>query len=65
MNTGIQDAYNLGWKLAAVLSGAPEELLDSCGAERITVAAKVLADSSRGFESVFTRAAPAVSSATT
>ncbi|MFI1333651.1 FAD-dependent oxidoreductase [Streptomyces sp. NPDC020845] len=53
MNTGIQDAYNLGWKLAAVLAGAPETLLDSYGAERVPVAAKVLADSSRGFESVF------------
>lgn len=27
MNTGIQDAYNLGWKLAAVLDGAPPALL--------------------------------------
>ncbi|WP_327581031.1 FAD-dependent monooxygenase [Nonomuraea sp. NBC_00507] len=54
MNTGIQDAYNLGWKLAAALAGAPEAILDSYGAERIPVAAKVLAGSSRGFESVFT-----------
>ncbi|TLF54191.1 FAD-dependent monooxygenase [Nocardia cyriacigeorgica] len=53
MNTGIQDAYNLGWKLAAVLDGASEVLLDSYGLERIPVATKVLADSSRGFESVF------------
>ncbi|GAB3967592.1 FAD-dependent oxidoreductase [Actinoallomurus acanthiterrae] len=58
MNTGIQDAYNLGWKLAAVLSGAPEELLDSYDAERIPVAAQVLAGSSRGFESVFTLRGP-------
>lgn len=53
MNTGIQDAYNLGWKLAAVLDGGPEDLLDTYGAERIPVAAKVLAASTRGFESVF------------
>ncbi|MGH4033410.1 FAD-dependent monooxygenase [Actinomycetota bacterium Odt1-20B] len=53
MNTGIQDAYNLGWKLAAVLGGAPDQLLDSYSCERVPVAAKVLADSSRGFESVF------------
>ncbi|MGW4714218.1 FAD-dependent monooxygenase [Nocardia sp. NPDC004260] len=53
MNTGIQDSYNLGWKLAAVLGGAPGDLLDSYGDERIPVAARVLADSSRGFESVF------------
>ncbi|TMR88647.1 FAD-dependent monooxygenase [Nonomuraea basaltis] len=53
MNTGIQDAYNLGWKLAAALAGASEAILDSYGAERIPVAAKVLAGSSRGFESIF------------
>jgi 2-polyprenyl-6-methoxyphenol hydroxylase-like FAD-dependent oxidoreductase len=29
MNTGIQDAYNLGWKVAAALGGAPDALLDS------------------------------------
>ncbi|RFA13201.1 hypothetical protein B7R22_13600 [Subtercola boreus] len=34
-NTGVGDAVNLGWKLAAVLEGwAPDELLDSYGAER-------------------------------
>ncbi|WP_241778599.1 FAD-dependent monooxygenase [Streptomyces sp. AcH 505] len=43
MNTGIQDAYNLGWKLAAVTRGASPALLDSYGAERIPVARKVLA----------------------
>ncbi|MEU4597427.1 FAD-dependent oxidoreductase [Nocardia sp. NPDC023988] len=53
MNTGIQDSYNLGWKLSAVLAGADDALLDSYGLERIPVAAKVLAGSSRGFESVF------------
>jgi len=35
MNVGIQDAMNLGWKLAAVIKGeAPTELLDSYQAER-------------------------------
>lgn len=35
MNVGIQDAMNLGWKLAAVIKGeAPEELLDTYEAER-------------------------------
>ena len=29
LNTGVQDAYNLGWKLAAVLDGVSDELLDS------------------------------------
>ena len=39
MNTGIHDAYNLGWKLALVVSGAaPETLLDSYEAERRPVA---------------------------
>ena len=42
VNTGVQDAYNLGWKLAAVLVGAPDELLDSYAAERMPVAANVL-----------------------
>jgi 2-polyprenyl-6-methoxyphenol hydroxylase-like FAD-dependent oxidoreductase len=42
LNTGVQDAYNLGWKLAAVLAGAPDELLDSYQAERLPIAAHVL-----------------------
>ena len=43
MNTGIQDAYNLGWKLAAVAVGASPALLDSYEAERRPIAADVLA----------------------
>ena len=44
MNTGIQDAMNLGWKLASVLRGhASEALLDSYQAERHPVGAQVLA----------------------
>ncbi|MBB4685420.1 FAD-dependent oxidoreductase [Amycolatopsis jiangsuensis] len=42
MNTGIQDAYNLGWKIAAVANGAPPALLDSYETERQPVAAGVL-----------------------
>lgn len=42
LNTGVQDAYNLGWKLAAVLGGAPERLLDTYEEERLPVAADVL-----------------------
>jgi 2-polyprenyl-6-methoxyphenol hydroxylase-like FAD-dependent oxidoreductase len=43
MNTGISDAVNLGWKLAAVVAGrAGDELLDSYTAERLPVAAGVL-----------------------
>jgi 2-polyprenyl-6-methoxyphenol hydroxylase-like FAD-dependent oxidoreductase len=44
MNTGLQDAANLGWKLAAQLAGwAPSWLLDSYHTERHPVGAKVLA----------------------
>ncbi|MGP3932074.1 FAD-dependent monooxygenase [Nonomuraea sp. KM88] len=44
MNTGIQDAVNLGWKLAADLRGwAPPWLLDTYHAERHPVGASVLA----------------------
>lgn len=44
MNTGIQDAWNLSWKLALALRGqASEALLDSYHAERHPVAASVLA----------------------
>lgn len=42
LNTGVQDAYNLGWKLAQVLAGAPDALLDTYEAERQPVAARVL-----------------------
>lgn len=43
-NTGIGDAVNLGWKLAAVLRGwAPEELLDSYESERRPIAAQTIA----------------------
>ncbi|MFB9433294.1 FAD-dependent monooxygenase [Streptoalloteichus tenebrarius] len=52
MNTGIQDAYNLGWKLAMVLRGVAEEtLLDTYEAERLPVARAVLAESDRQFSS--------------
>lgn len=42
LNTSVQDAYNLGWKLAAVLAGAPEALLDSYEQERRPIAAAML-----------------------
>ncbi|MGI5230452.1 FAD-dependent monooxygenase [Actinoallomurus sp. CA-142502] len=43
LNTGVQDAVNLGWKLAATVQGrAPEGLLDTYHAERHPVAAGVL-----------------------
>lgn len=42
LNTSIQDAYGLGWRLAAVLQGAPDALLDSYEPERRPVALGVL-----------------------
>ena len=43
MNTGIQDAHNLGWKLALVASGAASaSLLDSYDTERRPIAASTL-----------------------
>ncbi|WP_328912012.1 MULTISPECIES: rifampin monooxygenase [unclassified Streptomyces] len=43
LNLGVQDAFNLGWKLAAEVNGwAPEGLLDSYHAERHPVGARVL-----------------------
>ena len=49
MNTGIQDAVNLGWKLAAILAGRgeAEALLASYEAERKPVAAHVIANATR------------------
>ena len=43
LNTGVQDAVNLGWKLAQVVNGtSPERLLDTYQAERHPVGARVL-----------------------
>ena len=45
LNIGVQDAVNLGWKLAQVVMGAsPDSLLDTYQAERHPVAARVLRD---------------------
>ncbi|MFR9722128.1 FAD-dependent monooxygenase [Streptomyces sp. MS19] len=45
LNTGMQDAHNLAWKIAAVLRGeAPPELLLSYGPERSSVAHQVVRD---------------------
>jgi hypothetical protein len=50
MNTGIGDAINLAWKLAAVLAGrAPDNLLDSYEAERIGFARRLVATTDRVF----------------
>ncbi|KQO16562.1 FAD-dependent monooxygenase [Paenibacillus sp. Leaf72] len=52
MNTGIQDAYNLGWKLTAVIRGAGPALLDTYNEERHPVARAVLEDSTKKMERV-------------
>ena len=50
MNTGIGDAVNLAWKLAAVLKGrAAESLLDTYESERIGFARRLVATTDRGF----------------
>jgi hypothetical protein len=53
MNTGIGDAVNLAWKLAAVLQGrAGESLLDSYESERIAFARRLVATTDRAFTGV-------------
>jgi hypothetical protein len=50
MNTGLQDAYNLAWKLALVVAGrAGPGLLDSYEAERVPVAERLLRTTDRAF----------------
>jgi 2-polyprenyl-6-methoxyphenol hydroxylase-like FAD-dependent oxidoreductase len=56
MNTGIGDAVNLAWKLAAVLKdGAPTNLLDTYESERIPFARRLVATTDRGFTLVTSR----------
>lgn len=50
MNTGIQDAANLGWKLAAVARGADERLLESYEEERGAVGRALLRFTERGLK---------------
>jgi 2-polyprenyl-6-methoxyphenol hydroxylase-like FAD-dependent oxidoreductase len=51
MNTGLQDAYNLGWKLALVVQGrADPALLDTYEQERIPVAQRLLQTTDRAFQ---------------
>lgn len=52
-NTGIGDAVNLGWKLAAVISGwAPDNLLDSYQAERRPIAAATITAATRNMSTL-------------
>ena len=53
MNTGMQDAYNLGWKLSAVLAGAPGYLLDTYEEERLPIAAWLLGATTKLHRQVF------------
>ena len=53
MNTGLQDAYNLAWKLAAVVRAkADARLLDTYEAERVPVAERLLQTTDRAFSLV-------------
>src|SRR5947207_12789409 len=53
MNTGVADAVNVDWKLAAVLTGrAPDSLLDTYEAERIGFAKRLVATTDRVFSFV-------------
>lgn len=47
LNTSVQDACNLGWKLAAVIGGAPAALLDTYEEERRPIARDMLGLSTR------------------
>jgi rifampicin monooxygenase len=59
LNLGIQDAFNLGWKLAAEANGwAPEGLLDSYHTERHPVAADVLENTRAQMELLSTEPGP-------
>jgi rifampicin monooxygenase len=59
LNLGIQDAFNLGWKLAAEVGGwAPDGLLDSYQAERRPVAADVLDNTRAQMELLSTEPGP-------
>jgi hypothetical protein len=59
LNLGVQDAFNLGWKLAATINGwAPPNLLDTYHTERHPVAADVLTNTRAQFELLSTDPGP-------
>jgi 2-polyprenyl-6-methoxyphenol hydroxylase-like FAD-dependent oxidoreductase len=59
LNLGIQDSFNLGWKLAAAIDGwAPQDLLDSYQTERRPVAADVLDNTRAQMELLSTEPGP-------
>jgi 2-polyprenyl-6-methoxyphenol hydroxylase-like FAD-dependent oxidoreductase len=56
MNTGLQDAYNLAWKLAGVINNQLKEpILDSYAAERMPVAKELLNTTDRVFKMILSR----------
>lgn len=58
MNTGLMDATNLGWKLAAVLRrGANARLLESYSLERMPFAQRLVSTTDRAFAAVTSRSA--------
>ena len=59
MNTGIQDAANLAWKLDAALSGADDAVLDSYESERHPIGRRVLLQSGMMMRGVTLQAKPA------
>jgi 2-polyprenyl-6-methoxyphenol hydroxylase-like FAD-dependent oxidoreductase len=56
LNTSVQDSYNLGWKLAAVINGAPEILLATYEEERRPIAAEMLGLSTKLLHAITDRA---------
>ena len=53
MNTGLQDSYNLGWKLAmAIKNVASKHLLKSYNEERYPIGAKLIATTDRAFSTI-------------
>jgi len=56
MNTGLQDAYNLAWKMAFVISGhMSENILESYAAERMPVARTLLSTTDRAFKIILSK----------
>src|SRR5690625_3546929 len=51
LNTGVQDAYNLGWKLSQVIAGTSDSLLESYESERQPIAGQVLGKSNELYAS--------------
>jgi 2-polyprenyl-6-methoxyphenol hydroxylase-like FAD-dependent oxidoreductase len=56
LNTSLQDSYNLGWKLAAVINGAPAKLLATYEEERRPIAAEMLGLSTKLLQAAKERA---------